>query len=191
MVYYVEGILKEKKPSWIVVDVHGVGYEINIPFSIFEHLPALEEKVKIYTYLEFKENKMAFYGFLNPDDREFFLNLISISKIGPRSALRMFTRVSPSQLKKIITEGNLSELMNMPGIGRKTAQRLILELRESLERKPAFIEKEGLAEDGVAALISLGYTKTEAQKAIAKVLHEKKETVNDLTNLIKEALKYV
>jgi len=192
MIYYLEGILKEKNPSRIIIDVGGVGYEVNIPFSIFESLPSPGKKVKIYTYLHMKDEKGALYGFLKPEDREFFLDLISISSVGPRSALRMLTRISPSQFKKAITEKNLPELTRVPGIGKKTAQRLILELGGTIEGKqPPLIEKEGIARDGIVALISLGYSKTEAEEAIGKALKNGKVKKDDLASLIKEALKYV
>lgn len=183
--------MREKNPSRMVIDVHGVGYEVNIPFSVFENLPPQGENIRIYTYLEMKENKMQFYGFLNPEDRAFFLSLISVSNIGPRSVLRMFARVSPLRLKRAITERDLSELTSVPGIGKKTAQRLILELGESLMEKPAPGKaKESIVEDGIAALVSLGYGRTEAREAINKVIRAG-GSEKDLSNLVKEALKYV
>lgn len=192
MIYYLEGTLKEKNPSHIIIDVRGMGYEVNIPFSIFESLPSPGEKVKIYTYLHLQDEKMFLYGFLKPEDRDFFLELISISSIGPRSALRMLAKTSPSDFKKAIAEKNLSQLTRLPGIGKKTAQRLILELAENLkDKEPFLIKEERIERDGVAALISLGYSKTEAEEAVAKALKDGKVKKDNLAGLIKEALKYV
>lgn len=192
MIYYLEGILKEKNPSRIIIDVGGVGYEVNIPFSIFESLPSPGKKVKMYTCLHMKDEKGALYGFLKPEDREFFLDLISISSVGPRSALRMLSRISPSRFKEAITEKNLPELTRIPGIGKKTAQRLILELGETLKvKQPSLIEGERIARDGIIALVSLGYSKVEAEGAIRKALKSEKVKKDDLAGLVKEALKYV
>ncbi|RLE13245.1 Holliday junction branch migration protein RuvA [Candidatus Aerophobetes bacterium] len=190
MIYYLEGILKEKNPSFIVLEVKGVGYKINIPFSIFEDLPSLDQKIKIYTYLHVKENEIALYGFLKPEDREFFLHLISLSSIGPRSALRMLSRISPGDFKKAIKEKDLIKLTHIPGIGKKTAQRLILELGEDLKQEPILVEENKLIQEGIEALISLGYSKYQAREAIDKVIKQGK-IKNNLTYLIKEALRYV
>lgn len=191
MISYLEGVLKEKKAPYVITEVNGIGYEISIPFSLFQHLPSPGQKIKIYTYLHTRENAIALYGFLNPSDREFFLNLISLSSIGPRSALRMLTKITPSQFKKAIMEKNITQLIHTPGIGKKTAQRLILELGEIVEEKVPFLEEDKTYHDGVAALISLGYTRGQAQNAINKVFKKDSDIKNDLTNLVKEALRYV
>ena len=191
MISYVEGILKEKNPPCIIVETQGIGYEINVPFSLFEHLPSPGEKVKIYTYLQTTENAMALYGFLNPKDREFFLDLISLSSIGPRSALRMLARITPSQFKEAIIERNVTQLIHTPGVGKKTAQRLILELGELVGEIVPLLQEDRNCQDAVTALISLGYTRGRAQEAINKVLKKNSSTKDDLTSLIKEALRYV
>ena len=191
MIHYLEGTLKEKSPSYIILEVNRTGYRINIPFSIFEHLPSEGKKVKIYTYLHIKENGIALYGFLKPEERDFFLNLISLSKIGPRSALRMFSRASPLEFKKAVMEKNLTWLVQTPGIGKKTAQRLILELGEIAGERLPSLEEEGNIQDGIAALCSLGYTRSQAKEAIKKALEKNSRIKENLTSLVKEALKYV
>lgn len=191
MIYYLEGTLQEKKPSRIIVEINGIGYEINIPFSLLENLPPQGKKVKIYTYLHTKDNVSELYGFLNPDDRDFFLNLISLASIGPRSALRMLNRTTPLQFRKAIMEKNFVRLTQTPGIGKKTAQRLILELGEVVEEKMPSLQEDKIYQDGVSALISLGYTKNQAQQAIKKTLKKNSNLRENLTSLIKEALKHV
>jgi len=191
MIRYLVGILKEKNPSYVVLERSGIGFKINIPLSIFDQFPPLGEKTKIYTYLDVKENELSLYGFLKKEDRDFFINLISLSKIGPRSALRMLSRITPSQFKKAILEKDLARLTKTPGIGGKTAQRIILELGEVVEGKIPLLEEDKNVQDGVAALISLGYTKSQAQEAIKKAIKKDKKIKENLTALIKEALKYV
>lgn len=190
MIYYLEGILKEKNPSYIILEVTGIGYRVNIPFSIFENLPSPGQKIKVYTYLHTKENETALYGFLKSEDREFFLNLISLSSIGPRSALKMLSRISPADFKKAIMEKDLAKLTGIPGIGKKTAQRLIFELGGAFEEKPILMEENKMLRDGIAALVSLGYTRHQAREAINKALKEG-VVKNDITHLIREALRYV
>jgi len=191
MIYYIEGILKEKSPSHIIVDVNGIGYKINIPFSLFDKLPEPEEKVKIYTYLHTKDNAIELYGFLHQEDREFFLDLISLSSIGPRSALRMLSRITPSQFKKAIVKKDLTRLVKTPGVGKKTAQRLIFELGEITKEKTPSPKEDKVYQDGVNALISLGYNRRQAEEAINKSLTKNSSLRENLTSLIKEALKYV
>ncbi len=188
MIDYLEGILRYKSPTFIVVDVGGVGYKVNLSLSSYDLLPPEGNEIKINTYLHFREDGLALYGFLAQEERDFFLLLISISKIGPKSALRMLSRVSSSELKKAIKRGDLTTLTDIPGIGKKTAQRLILELKERIgEEEPLEPGKEELVKDALSALVSLGYTQNEARKAVREVISSSKEEM-DLTRVIKEAL---
>ncbi len=191
MIDYLEGNLRYKSPTFIVVDVGGVGYKVNLSLSSYNLLPPEGNQIKINTYLHFREDGLALYGFLAKEERDFFLLLISISKIGPKSALRMLSRVSSSELKKAIKRGDLTTLTDIPGIGKKTAQRLILELKERIgEEEPLEPGKEELVKDALSALVSLGYTQNEARKAVREVISSSKEEM-DLTRVIKEALNRV
>jgi len=191
MIDYLEGILRYKSPTFIVVDVGGVGYKVNLSLSSYNLLPPEGNQIKINTYLHFREDGLALYGFLAKEERDFFLLLISISKIGPKSALRMLSRVSSSELKKAIKRGDLTTLTDIPGIGKKTAQRLILELKERIgEEEPLEPGREELVKDALSALVSLGYTQNEARKAVREVISSSKEEM-DLTRVIKEALNRV
>jgi len=188
MIDYLEGNLRYKSPTFIVVDVGGVGYKVNLSLSSYDLLPPEGNEIKINTYLHFREDGLALYGFLAKEERDFFLLLISISKIGPKSALRMLSRVSSSELKKAIKRGDLTTLTDIPGIGKKTAQRLILELKERIgEEEPLEPGKEELVKDALSALVSLGYTQNEARKAVREVISSSKEEM-DLTRVIKKAL---
>ncbi len=191
MIEHVRGVLQYKSPAFIVIETGGIGYKISLPLSSYGLLPAEGDEIKINTYLHCREDGLSLYGFLNQEERDFFLLLISISKIGPKSALRMLSSLSPSEFKKAIKGGDLAALIDIPGIGKKTAQRLILELKERVAEEE-IIEggDEELARDALSALLSLGYTRNEARKAINQVINASKEEI-DLASLIKEALKYI
>lgn len=191
MIYYIKGILQEKTPSGITVEAGGMGYRINVPFSLLDSLPKPGQKTKIYTYLHTRENALELYGFPHPEQREFFITLISLASIGPRSALRMLNKVTPWQFKKAIARKDLTQLMKTPGIGRKTAQRLILELEGVIKEEEEPSPEDQTYQDGINALISLGYSKSKAKKAINKSLQKNGSFKQDLTELIKEALSYV
>jgi Holliday junction DNA helicase RuvA len=191
MIHYLKGILEYKSPAFIIVDVGGVGYEINIPLSSFDLLPPEGKEIKINTYLHLRENGVTLYGFLTQEKRDFFGLLISVSKIGPKSALRIVSKVSPSEFKKAIKKGDLATLTHIPGIGGKTAQRLILELKERVEEEEIVESgKEIITKDTLSALVSLGYTRKEAEKAVKEALRVAGEGI-DLAGLIREALKRV
>jgi len=191
MIHYLKGILEYKSPAFIIVEVGGVGYEINIPLSSFDLLPPEGKEIKINTYLHWRENGLTLYGFVTQEERDFFGLLISISKIGPKSALRIVSRISPSEFKRAIKKGDLTTLTHVPGIGGKTAQRLILELKERVEEEE-IVEpgKETITKDTLSALISLGYTRKEAEKAVKEALRSTEEGV-DLAGLIREALRHI
>ncbi len=191
MIHYLKGVLEYKSPAFIIVDVGGVGYEINISLSSFDLLPPEGKEIKINTYLHLRENGLTLYGFLTEEEQDFFCLLISISKIGPKSALRIVSRISPSEFKRAIKKGDLTTLTHIPGIGGKTAQRLILELKERVEEEE-IVEpgKETVTKDTLSALISLGYTRKEAERAVKEALRSTEEGV-DLAGLIREALRHI
>ena len=191
MIHYLKGILEYKSPAFIIVDVGGVGYQINTPLSNFDHLPPEGTAIKINTYLHLRENGLTLYGFLTQEERDFFGLLISISKIGPKSALRIVSKISPSEFKRAIKKGDLATLTRIPGIGGKTAQRLILELKERVEEEE-IVEpgEETITRDTLSALVSLGYTRKEAEKAVKEALRSTGEEL-DLAGLIREALRYI
>ncbi|MCD6093516.1 MAG: Holliday junction branch migration protein RuvA [Candidatus Omnitrophica bacterium] len=192
MFNYLQGILKVKKLEYIVIDVNGVGYQLSVPLSTFEKLGDLETKVKIFVYLHFSTSgptsNVKLYGFLTQEEKDLFKSLISISGIGPRIALTILSGSSVKDFQKAVSEENYQVLTVVPGIGRKTAQRLILELKEKIEFSFSKEEK-GIERDALAALISLGYKRQAAEQAIKRVLLDKKEI--NLEELIRETLKLI
>ena len=192
MMEYLRGILKEKSPGWAVVEVGGMGYRVDLSLFSYEALPPPGEEIKLYTYLHLKkDNGINLYGFCQLEERALFYLLISVSSIGPKSALRILSRATPDGFKQAIEKADLDALTHIPGIGKKTAQRLILELREKVGGEVGFIAEEGsLLKDTLLALVSLGYTRAQAARAVEKVRYLADEN-KKLAELIKEALRYI
>jgi Holliday junction DNA helicase RuvA len=177
---YIKGTLAEKSPSAAVVDAGGVGYELVIPLSTFEALPAEGGQTKLFTHHYVREDMQKLYGFSSRSERELFRQLISISNIGPKTALSILSGVSPQDLVSCIARGDATRLRKIPGVGDKTAQRLIVELKG----KPGLTAGDapqagrgtgaggkGGAERSQAfdAMLSLGYNDKQVQAALARV----------------------
>lgn len=192
MITHLEGELREAHPTRIVVDVAGVGYECVIPLSSFDRLPRRGERVSILTHLHLRDDGLVLFGFLTEEERGLFRLLISVSGIGPKIAVGILSGISPRNFRVAVREGNAAALSAVPGIGRKKAERLILELKDRVE---AFEEGEqgapaaGRAEsDAAMALISLGYSQAEAMRAVHAAAKRIGKTA-EAEALIREALK--
>jgi len=201
MYSYIRGQLAEVEPDHIVIDVNGIGYNLYIPTNCFEYLPALGEECKIHTYLYVREDAMMLYGFLTKDDLALFKQLISVSGIGPKGALGILSALSADDLRFAILAGDSKAISKAPGIGAKTAQRVILELKDKMSLEDAFEKKLEHAQaapvmstnnqvknDAVLALTALGYSSTESLKAVSKV--EITEDM-DVEAVLKQALKHM
>lgn len=168
------GILLEKQPPILVIDVQGVGYEVEAPMSTFYHLPPLHEEISLFVHFSVREDAQVLYGFIHEKERELFRHLIRISGIGPKLALSILSSMELAFFVQCIQEDNIARLIRIPGVGRKTAERLVIEMRDKL--KNWTIEKSeedssrsaltlGLvspAEDAISALIALGYKSKDA-----------------------------
>lgn len=179
MITYLDGIVSYKDPTQVWLDVNGVGYEVNIPLSTYERLPRLQERVKLLTYLHVREDLQVLYGFFSPAEKELFLRLIAISGIGPKMALTILSGASPEQFRQRVVNGDAKALTLIPGIGLKTAQRMIVELREKFggiaEELPAGFERMFTGtnvDEALKALLSLGYRRSEALQAIKRASRE-------------------
>ncbi|MBA7640118.1 Holliday junction ATP-dependent DNA helicase RuvA [subsurface metagenome] len=191
MIHYLKGKLVAKSPTFVIVEVGGLGYRVNFPLSSYQALPPEGSTVSLYTHLHLRDDGISLYGFLKEEEKDFFLLLTSLSKISPKSALRMLSSLSLPEFKKAVKAGDLNALVRTPGIGRKTAQRMVLELKDKIEaEEPQGSGKEVLTKDAVAALTSLGYTRSEADKAVRTSLSSVREEM-DLPELIKEALRCI
>lgn len=201
MYEYLIGKLVEKKPTEIIVDVGGVGYLVQIPVSTHAVLPALGETVKVLTYFVVREDAQLLYGFASAEERNLFKLLITVSGIGPRMGLTLLSGLSVSELKRAIVNGEVHRLTSISGIGRKTAERIIVELRERLvvegekreevARVCATPTEDSVVEDSLQALIKLGYRKQNAMGAIRKVLKNPPQGPLSVEDLIRESLKHV
>ena len=174
MIGHITGILIEKNPPSITVDVHGLGYEVDVPMSTFYNLPATGEKVSLHTHLLVREDGHFLYGFAAQDERAAFRQLLKISGIGARTALAVLSGMSVTELAQAVTLQEAGRLIKVPGIGKKTAERLLLELRDRLPKTlGAGGTKVGsgdtasdVAADIVNALLALGYNEREALMAM-------------------------
>jgi holliday junction DNA helicase RuvA len=167
----IQGALIAKRPPQIVLDVHGVGYEIDVPMSTFYTLPNIGEQVVLLTQLVVREDAHLLFGFASEDERGAFRQLTKISGVGARTALAVLSGLSVNDLRHTVAAQEARMLTSIPGIGKKTAERLLLELRDKLP-----VAKEGapIANDGdvLNALISLGYNAREAASAIQQLPHD-------------------
>lgn len=171
MIYSVRGKLITKKNDFFVVDVGGVAFKIATSFNVLKSLPQIGQEVNVFTHLHVREDALELYGFLDEEEMRLFEMLIGISGIGPKSAISVLGVEKVNKLKAAIVEGRAELLTKASGVGKKTAERVILELRGKLAQKGSR-ELVGLMEsdsDIVETLVNLGYTKTQVQYALSKV----------------------
>ncbi len=178
MITFLEGMLVEKQPARIVLNVGGVGYEVWIPLSSYDRLGAPNTVCRVLTYHHVREDAQILYGFMTAGERRLFELLLTISGIGPRIALSALSGMSVRELKAAVAENDVKRLNSISGIGRKTAERIVIELRDKLSSGEALEAVSGgdeadpgevLLRDAVLALISLGYKQADAQKMVRQV----------------------
>ncbi len=200
MFSYMKGELVEILDDAIVLEVNHIGYHIYIPASMIDKFSGTGQTLKIYTYFHVKEDSMKLYGFLNRDDLKIFKMLLSVNGIGPKGALAILTIMTPDDLRFAILSDDAKTIAKAPGIGTKTAQRLILELKDKMDLQEAFEVKmahaaeeaseetaaSGIRGEAVQALAALGYSATEALKAVNAVTFTEGITVEEV---LKSALK--
>lgn len=198
MYSYIEGMLKEAEEGQIVVDNHGIGYQIQTPASMLDDLPAVGTQVKIYTYLHVKEDGISLFGFPTREDLSVFRLLLRVNGIGPKGALGILSALTTDELRFAVLSGDAKAIAKAPGIGAKSAQRIILELKDKINLEDVLTEKAGGKEEGtpsgfqtvkneaLQALTALGYSSSEALSAIAKI--EISEDT-DVESVLKAALK--
>lgn len=186
MIASLRGTLLSKRPDGLIIEVHGVGYSVLTPLTTLSSLPDEGREVFLFTYTHVREDILQLYGFSTEDEKRIFLTLIGISGIGPRIGLSILSTIRPEQFRAAVQTEDVDLLCRVPGLGKKTAHRIILELREKL---PAMQEKRDvLYEDTLSALVNLGYKKNVAQNALEKAYAKGQ---GDIESLIVEALKYL
>jgi Holliday junction DNA helicase RuvA len=169
MIGRLSGVLLEKSPPMVLLDVHGVGYELDVPMSTFYNLPALGEPVVLLTHFVVREDAQLLYGFLTAAERATFRELVKISGVGPRTALSILSGLSVAELAQAVTRQDGARLVKVPGIGKKTAERLLLELKGKLGADlaaPGVAVLSDAQGDITQALQALGYNEREAQAAL-------------------------
>ena len=193
MIESLHGTLLSKEAVFAVIDVGGVGYGMHITLSTFEDLPDVGGEVTLLTHLHVREDAMQLFGFRHAAERRMFRRLQGISGIGARMALNILSGVAPDELRRRVTTGDIAALTRIPGIGRKTAERIVVELRDSFAREGGTEESaagtaSGARDEAMMALQALGYPRNAAEKALAAVQRMGEGTDFPASELIKKAL---
>jgi holliday junction DNA helicase RuvA len=194
MMEYIKGTLASASPVKIVVDIGGIGYKIYTPLSNYSKLPHVGQSVCFFVLTVIRDDSHKNYGFLTPGERDLFEALIDVSGIGPKTGLALLGHLEPSDLQVAISQSDVTGICKVPGIGKKTAERLIIEMRDRVQKNNTLMPPsttkgdKTVSGDAVSALINLGYQPAMAQKTIQSILSDK-ESEPDLSELISSALK--
>ena len=192
MIAFLKGKLVQKEPTFVIIDVNGVGYQVNISLNTFSEIRDRED-VRLATYLQVREDAHVLYGFSNEAEKAMFQNLISVNGVGPGTAMVVLSYLPPAELKSAIIREDASALQAVKGIGGKTAQRIILELKDKLRREPEESNIPGFSHntmrrEALSALVTLGIGRPAAEKSVDAVLKKSGITLS-LEELVKQALK--
>ncbi|MBL4665681.1 MAG: Holliday junction branch migration protein RuvA [Nitrospinaceae bacterium] len=194
MIAHLKGQLTYKSPEHSIVDVNGVGYKVFTPLSTYYALPQLGESVSLRIHTRVREDDLKLFGFLTEEEQSIFEKLITINKVGPKLALGILSGLSPSELLTAVMNKDTARLSSIPGVGKKTAERLALELKDKLadlaldmKHQPNADHQDGFYEDALSALVNLGYKKPQAEKALQSA-YDQNGKDSSLEDLIKESL---
>lgn len=198
MIRFVRGILREVNEGLVVLEVAGLGYGIRVPLSVLPELPSIGQELQMYTYLSVREDAMELFGFLTAEDREMFVQLLSVSGVGPKGALGILSVLRPDALRFAIVSGDSKAIQAAPGIGKRTAERVILDLKDKVdaaalpgvdvggrgaEGAAGFGKMRSAAQEAAEALVALGYSAGEAERAVSKVELTDDMTADDVLKL--------
>ena len=190
MITQIEGRLIEKNPTHIVINCNGISYFINISLYTYQQLPA-EEAISIFTHLQIKEDAHTLYGFMSRQEREIFRKLNSVSGIGANTARLMFSSLSPDEIMHAIASGDDTTIKSVKGIGAKTAQRVIIDLKDKIEStedaKNLTFQSNTNKDEALSALETLGYSKKQAERVIVKIMKAQPDA--SIEEIVKQALK--
>ena len=196
MFAYIKGVLETKQNNFVVIDVQGVGYKIFMPSNSIEKLGELGEITKVYTYYYVREDNISLYGFSSNEELRMFELLISVSGVGAKSAIAMLSDITPSEFAISVITNDIARLTKISGVGKKTAERIILELKDKLKTEQALeakdeikivIKDDSKLQEAISALQVLGYNKREIEKVFEKINIQNLE----LEEIIKQSLKYL
>jgi Holliday junction DNA helicase RuvA len=192
MIGYITGKIISKKPTQTLIDVNGIGYLVNTSINTFDKLSEEGETISLYTYLAVKEDSLTLFGFYTLAEKELFEILISINGVGPKLAQGVLSGISADEFKDAIVNNNISRLVAIPGVGKKTAERMMIELRDKIQNVSTSDSNlssgsYSIKDDAVTALIGLGYNQKTADKIITNILSSDQKI--SLEDLIKESLR--
>jgi len=186
----VRGTLDHKAPGEVVVDVGGVGYQLFTALSVFYRLPEVGESVTLLVYTHVREDTLQLFGFFDPAEKQAFMLLTGVSGIGPRLALNILSGMAAGELLGALRDGDVARLVTIPGVGKRLADRMIVELRDRIDTlpdtTPATAADPGIRGDALSALVNLGYRRADAERAVRRVLSE---GAAELETVLKEALR--
>ncbi|OHE24294.1 MAG: Holliday junction DNA helicase RuvA [Syntrophobacterales bacterium RBG_19FT_COMBO_59_10] len=197
MIARISGILIQKSVTHCVVDVHGTGYRIIVPLSTFYELPKEDQPVVLHVHTHVREDAISLYGFHTREEREVFQMMISVSGIGPKLAVNILSGIAAGELVRAVTEEDLKRLTGIPGMGKKTAERMILELKDKAAKlvrddvtvcTVAVKTGDQVKEDALSALVNLGYKGSAVKDVVDRIMKEAPETPS-LDQLLKQALR--
>jgi Holliday junction DNA helicase RuvA len=199
VIAHLSGTLLLKQPNTVVIDVNGVGYEVTIPVSTFYDIGEVGEPVSLRIYTYVREDTLQLFGFRTGREKDLFLRLTSVSGIGPKLGITILSGMNAEELIPAIRRNDLGRLTAIPGIGKKTAERLVIELRDRLANLagpesedemiavPSAGGPEAVRDDTIAALLSLGYQRSQAEKAVARVLEQEQD--RSIEHVLRQSLK--
>ena len=190
MIAKVRGILDHKAPGEVIVDVGGVGYQLFTALSVFYRLPEVGEPVTLLVYTHVREDALQLFGFFDPAEKQAFVLLTGVSGIGPRLALNILSGMAAGELLGALRDGDVARLVSIPGVGKRLADRMIVELRDKIEVLPEAAPEPtaapGIRGDALSALVNLGYRRADAERAVRQVLGQ---GAAELETVLKEALR--
>lgn len=190
MIAKIKGTLEHKVPGEVIIDVGGVGYHVLIPLSVFYRLPEVGAPVSLHIHTHLREDALQLFGFLEPEEKRVFLLLNSVAGIGPKLAVNILSGIPADELSRALKEGDQPRLVSIPGVGKKLAERMIVELRDKFQALSAEAVARGdgsaLMRDAVSALVNLGYRQAEAEKSVRDIGRQGEKT---LSEVLKEALR--
>jgi Holliday junction DNA helicase RuvA len=194
MIAFLQGNFVRKTPAMVLVEVNGMGYELHISLNTYSSI-VNKDQGKLHTYFHVREDAHLLYGFYEEEEKEMFMQLISVSGVGASTARMMLSSMKPSEIAKAILQGNSKLLENIKGIGKKSAERIVLELRDKVGKNTAILNNEPLIsntleQDALNALIALGIARNTGEQAIAKV-RKNQPDIQKIEDIIKQALKNI
>ncbi|HKJ31688.1 MAG TPA: Holliday junction branch migration protein RuvA [Balneolales bacterium] len=195
MIAYLNGTLIRKEQNEIIVDVHGVGYRVGVSTHTFSQLPTDGSAIKLYTYHHFTDSDQRLFGFLNTGEQNLFELLITVKSVGPKLALTMLSGMKADEIIDIIIRKDAVSLSRIPGIGKKTAERIVLELKDKIDTASISStaassnqNHSDIVEEAIAALVALGYRKNDSEKTVMKTIRNN-DSINSVSDLIRDSLK--